>query len=387
MTSPDDERSRHQHILEEARRFAHEEVRPRARDFDERGELARDLIAKMATQGFLLARLPQQYGGLGLDPVTYGLVTEEIGKACCSSRALMTVECSLVGETLLAWGTEDQKRRWLQAIAKEGKLGAFALTEPEIGSDARGVKTTFEARGDDYILNGRKKWTSFGAIADFFLVVAMKDSSATVFLVERDQPGVRVTPMKGLLAGRAAHLAEIELENVCVPKDRMVGKPGSAFPYVVGTALDHGRYSVAWGGVAIAQASLEAMVTYARTRTQFGQKIAEFQLVQGMIGEAVAKIHAARALCLRAGELRQRRDPDAIMETTIAKHFSAQIAMEVATDAVQVHGGNGCSSSYPVERLFREAKVLNIIEGTAQIQQQMIAKYGLRKYYHRPSPE
>ena len=186
--------------------------------------------------------------------------------------------------------------------------------------------------------------------------------------------------MKGLLARRASHIAEIELNDVYVPKENVIGRPGSGFPYVVGTALDHGRYCIAWSGVAVAQEALDAMVTYARNRKQFDKKICEFQLIQGIIADSVTMIHAARALCIRAGELRQQGDSNAITETTIAKYFTSKVAMEVATDAVQVHGGDGCSNSFPVERLFREAKVLEIIEGTSQIQQQLIAKYGLRQY-------
>jgi alkylation response protein AidB-like acyl-CoA dehydrogenase len=198
--------------------------------------------------------------------------------------------------------------------------------------------------------------------------------------VERQFDGVRTLPMRGLLARRASHLAEIELDNVYVPGANVVGQPGGGFSYVVGTALDHGRYSIAWSGVAIAQEALDALVTYARKRKQFDQRICEFQLVQGIIADAVTKTHAARALCIRAGELRKRGDTNAVAETTIAKYFTSRIALEVAADAVQVHGGNGCSGYYPVERLFREAKVLEIIEGTSQIQQQLIARYGLRRY-------
>jgi alkylation response protein AidB-like acyl-CoA dehydrogenase len=193
-------------------------------------------------------------------------------------------------------------------------------------------------------LNGQKKWISLGDIADFFVVLASCDGQKTAFVVEREFDGLKTSPMKGLLARRASHVAEIELNDVYVPEENVIGRPGSGFPYVVGTSLDHGRYGVAWSGVAVAQEALDTMVTYARKRRQFGKRICQFQLVQGIIGDAVAKTHAARALCVRAGELRRQGDSNAIMETTIAKHFASKVAMEVATDAVQVHGGNGCSS-------------------------------------------
>ncbi len=370
-------------ILEQAKTFASQEIQPRALEFDQKGILAKDLINKMADKRYLLASLPERYGGLGLDPVYYGLFTEEIGKACCATRSLITIQSSLVGETLLKWGSEKHREELLQVMASGRKLGAFALTEPEVGTNAQGVQTTYSKTGHGYIVSGRKKWISFGAIADFFIVIAKNENQISAFIVEHDTKGVMTTPMKGLLAGRASHIAEIVLDDVVVPMSSMIGKPGGGYPYIVGTALDHGRYSVAWGGVAVAQACIDAMVGYARKRKQFDTRICEFQLIQGIIGDAVTKTHAARALCIRAGHLRQKRSSDALIETTIAKYFASKVAMEVATDAVQVHGGNGCIDSYPVERLFREAKLLEIIEGTSQIQQQIIAKYGLRKYFQQ----
>lgn len=375
--------SRQENIVNEIRRFADEEIRPRAGQFDQNEELPRDIITRLADKKLLLASLPEEYGGLGLEPVHYGFLIEEIGKACCSTVGLITVQSSLVGEALLKWGSEYLKDKWLPLMASGEKIGAFALSEPNIGSNAKAVQTHYEPKGDGFILNGRKKWTSFGDIAGFFIVIASCDSERTAFIVEREFEGLRTSPMKGLLAHRASHIAEIELNDVYVPKENVIGRPGGGFPYVVGTALDHGRYCVAWSGVAIAQEALDAMVTYSRKRKQFDRKVCEFQLIQGIIADAVTKTHAARALCIRAGELRQKGDSNAITETTIAKYFASKVAMEVATDAVQVHGGNGCLNSFPVERLFREAKVLEIIEGTSQIQQQLIAKYGLRQYRRR----
>lgn len=370
-----------QMILEEASTFADQEIRPRAKEFDHKGVLARDLIEKMAEKRYLLASLPQRYGGLGLDPIYYGLFTEEIGKACCSTRGLITVQSSLVGETLLKWGADEHRAELLPLMASGKKIGAFALTEPEVGTNAQGVKTTYVETGQGYVLNGKKKWASFGGIADFFIVIAKSKKQISAFIVEHNTKGVTIVPMQGLLAGRASHIAEIVLDDVLVPVSNIIGKPGGGYPYIVGTALDHGRYSIAWGGVAVAQACINAMVVYTRERRQFNKRICEFQLIQGIIGDAVTKTHAARALCIRAGHLRQERNREAVVETTIAKYFASKVAMEVATDAVQVHGGNGCIDSYPVERLFREAKLLEIIEGTSQIQQQMIAGYGLRKYF------
>lgn len=370
-------------ILSEVKDFAEKEIRPFAAEFEIKEQISPELISKMAKRGYLAASFPKEYGGLGLDPVQYGLFTEEIGKACASTRAILTVHTSLVGETILRWGTDKQKMEILPAMARGEKLAAFALTEPHVGTDAKGIQTSYKKQGGGYILNGQKKWITLSAIADLFLVIATNEGQITAFLVDRDSPGITVRPMKGLLAGRAAHIAEVEFKNVEVPGEKILNKEGNGFTYIVNTALDYGRYSIAWGGLGIAQEALDAMVSYARNRKQFGQRLYTFQLIQGMIGDAVTKIHAGRALCLNAGRLRLEGNDDATMETTIAKYFTSILANEVAKDAVQVHGGNGCYNKYPVERLFREAKILEIIEGTSQIQQEIIARFGLRKYFRK----
>ncbi|MCP5105738.1 MAG: acyl-CoA dehydrogenase [bacterium] len=373
-----------QKIVDEAREFADREIRPFAGEFEANEAVPRELIGKMAQRGYLAASFPAEFGGLGLDPVYYGLFSEEIGKADASTRALLTVHTSLVGEVLLRWGNKEQEERWLRPMAKGEKLACFGLTEPETGTDAKSIKTNYRKEGDRYILNGAKKWITFGDIADLLLIIATGEKGITAFMVEREMKGLKTVPIKGLLSSRAAHIAEIQLDNVEVPEENVVGKVGGGFTYIVNTSLDHGRYSIAWAGLAIAQEALDAMVTYSRQRSQFGKKIYSHQLIQGIIGDAVTKVHAGRALCLRAGELRKANDNSAVIETTIAKYFTSRIAMEVTTDAVQVHGGNGCYNKYPVERLFREAKVLEIIEGTSQVQQEIISSYGLRAYYKPP---
>jgi alkylation response protein AidB-like acyl-CoA dehydrogenase len=373
-----------QKIVDDARAFADQEIRPFATQFEIDEAVPREVIDKMAARGYLGATFPEEFGGLGLDPVYYGLLSEEIGKADSSTRGLLTVHTSLVGEALLRWGNDDQKEKWIRAMAKGEKIACFALTEPEVGTDAKSIKTTYKQDGNKFIVNGSKKWITFGNLADIFLTIATGEKGITAFIIEREMPGVKTTPIKGLLASRAAHIAEIEFTNVEVPAENVVGRVGSGFTYIVNTALDHGRYSIAWAGIALAQEALEAMVTYSRQRSQFGKKLYNHQLIQGMIGDAVTKVHAGRALCLRAGELRKINDNSAVVETTIAKYFTSKIAMEIAIDAVQVHGGNGCYNKYPVERLFREAKILEIIEGTSQVQQEIISSYGLRAYFKPP---
>lgn len=367
-------------FLIKAKEFVKEEIAPRAGEFDQNGELPRELIDKMAQNGFLGAIIPEEWGGLGLDPIQYGELTEIVGKACASSRTLLTVHTSLVSETILKRGSQEQKEKYLPKLVRGEIIGCFALSEENTGSDAVSVSTSYKQDGDDFILNGSKKWISFAGIADLFLVIASDNGVVSAFLVERDMPGLVTKPMTGLIGNRASYIAEIEFHNVKVPKENLLGRIGVGFSFIANTALFYGRYSIAWAGVGIAQAALEEMVTYSRQREQFGRKIGSNQLVQRLIANAVTKVSAARCLCIKAGQLRIENNTDAIMETNIAKYYTSTIANEVASDAIQVLGGNGCWNAYPTERLFREAKILEIIEGTSQMQELMIANYGMKRF-------
>jgi len=372
-----------QEIIHEAEQFAASEIRPYAQQIQEQQAIPESLIRAMAQKGYLAASVPTEYGGLGLGPRSYGQLTEVFGKALPAVRSLLTVHTSLVSETLVRFGTEEQKSSWLPKLVSGEWIGAFGLTEPEVGSDAKNVKTEWREEDDAYVLNGTKKWITFGHLADVFIIIASKDGRSTAFWVERKFDGVLTKPIEGVMVGGETGLAEIELHEVRVPKSHIIGRLNEGFEYIVTGALDQGRYSIAWAGLAIAQEALDSMVTYSRKRKQFDQKLHHFQLIRGMIGDAVTKVHAARALCLRAAELREARDPQAVMETTIAKYFTSKIAVEVANDALQVHGANGISNEYPVSRLYKEAKILEIIEGSSQMQQEMISHYGLKAYYKR----
>lgn len=372
-----------QEILHEAELFATREIRPYARQIQEQQSIPRSLIRAMAERGYLAASIPHEYGGMGLGPKAYGLLTEVFGKALPAVRSLLTVHTSLVSETLVRFGSPEQKSSWLPKLVRGEWIGAFGLTEPEVGSDAKNVKTTWREEADCYVLNGKKKWITFGGMADVFIIVASQEGRSTAFWVERQFDGVQTQAIEGVMVGGETGIAEIGLHEVRVPKSHLIGRMHEGFEYIVSGALDQGRYSIAWAGLAIAQEALDSMVTYSRKRKQFDQKLSHFQLIRGMIGDAVTKVHAARALCLRAAELREARDPQAVMETTIAKYFTSKIAVEVANDALQVHGANGISSEYPVSRLYKEAKILEIIEGSSQMQQEMISHYGLKTYYKR----
>jgi alkylation response protein AidB-like acyl-CoA dehydrogenase len=367
--------------IDEAILFVDKEIRPYASSFDENGEFPLELVKKMGHLGFLGAPYPKSYGGLAFDPIDYGTLTEIFGKACCTIRSMLTVHTSLVGETILRWGNDEQKNTYIPSMVKGSRIGAFALSEPLVGSNAKGITTNYIKKEDKYIINGKKKWITLGGIADFFIVIASNNGISTAFIVNKKLKGVSTKRIHGMMAAKASYISEIDFKDVEVSEKDILGKIGGGFSFIVNTALDYGRYSIAWGGLAVSQEALECMVRYSRERTQFGQKLYNHQLIKEMIAEAVTKIHAARALCIKAGEMRKNSQQEAEMETTIAKHFTATIAQKITSDAVQIHGANGCCNAFPAERLFREAKILEIIEGTSQIQQEIISRFGLRKYF------
>ncbi len=355
------------------RAFADREIFPYADQFDHEEHFPDELIHKMAQAGYLGAALPVEVGGLGLDMLTYGLLNEEIGRACSSARSLLTVH-GMVSFAILRWGSQPQKEYWLPRLASGKTLAAFALTEPNVGSDAKHIETTAEKQCDIYILNGRKKWITFGQIAGLFMVFAQCNAKPSAFLVEKDSPGLAINPMRGLLGTRASMIAEVRLDACQVPKENLIGGLGFGFSTVAMSALDLGRYSVAWGCVGIGQACLEASLAYAQERKQFGEPLMRHQLIQEMITNMVTSVKAARLLCCHAGYLKDSGDPTSTAETLVAKYFASTMASRVASDAVQIHGGNGCGSEYPVQRYLRDAKVMEIIEGSNQMQQIMICR-------------
>lgn len=371
-----------QYNFEKHNEFIKSEISPLVAEIDKSCVYPKALIKKLADEKYLTPTFPLEFGGLNLTSLEYGNFTEAVGKVCQATRALLTVHNSLVGETIFRWGSDEQKKDYLFNMSSGNKIGAFALSEPKIGSDAKNVETKYEKKNDAYIINGKKKWTSFGGIADFFLVIATNEKNVSTFLVDRNSDGIKVEEMQGLLAGNGVHISQIEFNNVVVPSSKLLGGEGNGLNYIVSTALDHGRYSIAWGGIAIAQAALEAMVTYARRREQFGEKIYKHDAIQQMIGESTAKLHSARALCEKVAVMRSENHPDSIMETNVAKYITSKVAVEIANIAVQVHGGNGCWNQFPVEKLFREARILEIIEGTSQVQEKLIASFALRRYFN-----
>jgi glutaryl-CoA dehydrogenase (non-decarboxylating) len=357
----------------EFREFVDSHIVPQANSWDREELVPPKIVLQLADQGYLGAALPTDRGGAGFDMIEFGLLNEELGRGCSSIRSLLTVH-SMVALTVSRWGTEAQKAQWQRKL-KQGKvIGAFALTEPEAGSDARNIRTEAVASGDDFLLSGQKKWITFGQAADLFLVFARSQRGMCTFLLERNTPGLEIYPVHGMLGTRASMMAEIHLRQCRVPKRNLIGAPGFGLSHVASSALDCGRYSVAWGCVGIAQACLQSCLQYSRERKQSGARLQDHQLIQRMIAQMAVGVRAARLLCHHAGLLKEAGDPASILETSIAKYFAGRTAADIARDAVQIHGANGCSSAYPVERFYRDAKIMEIIEGSNEIQEISIAQ-------------
>lgn len=359
---------------DQARRFVDEYVAPHAARYDDEEQIPRELVERIATARYLGALLPVEDGGGGLDPITYGVVAEEFGRASASVHGLINVH-HMAAVPILKWGNRELRSRWAGELASGRRLAAFAITEPDVGSDAAAVQTTATQDGDAYVLAGSKKWITFGQLADVFLVLARCEGQPTAFLVERATPGFTTTPITGMVGCRAYMLAALHFDDCRIPAVQLVGRVGVGLSHVASLGLDVGRYGLAWGCVGLAQACLDACLRYTAERRQFGALLREHPLIQRMITRMVVKVTAARLLCHAAGRLRQTRHAAAMVAAAIAKYFASTSANAIAADSVQIHGANGCSSDYPVERYLRDARIMEIIEGTTQVQEMLIARH------------
>jgi glutaryl-CoA dehydrogenase (non-decarboxylating) len=355
------------------REFARKEIEPHADRWDREEVIPVDLVDAFAAQGWFGALVPEQYGGQGMDAVAFGLLNEEIGAACSSVRSMLTVH-SMVSHAVARWGNAALRDTWLPRLATGEVVGAFGLSEDSSGSDAADMATTAVRDGVGYRLTGTKKWITYGQRADVYLVFALCEGKPAAFLVERSAPGVDVVPVHGMLGTKASMLAEVRLTDVPVPAGALVGRVGFGIAAVATSALDIGRYSVAWGCVGILAAALRISLDHARERTSFGVPIAEHQLVQRMLADMSTAHAAARLLCLEAGELKDAGDSRTVNATWTAKYFASCQAFRAAADAVQVLGARGCAEGHPAQRLLRDAKVMEIIEGSTQLQQTYLAR-------------
>ncbi|HET7701135.1 MAG TPA: acyl-CoA dehydrogenase family protein [Candidatus Limnocylindria bacterium] len=361
-----------------AHEFADREIAPGARERDRAERFPADVLKKMAPIGFLGGPVPEEYGGMGVDYIGHAIITEEIGRADSSVRTTLSVQISLVELTILRWGTEEQKRAWLPRLCSGEIIGCFGLTEPAVGSDATRLQATAKRDGTDWIINGRKMWISNGSVSKLALVFANADPSKghkgiTAFLIDREKSPYGSQGLHGKLGLRSSDSSELILENVRVPDSMRLGEVGEGFKIAM-SALDSGRYSVAAGAVGTAQAAIDAAVTYATQRQAFGKPIAGHQLVQELIADMVVETEAARLLVWRAGDLKNKGRPNT-RETSIAKLYASEIAQHVTDSAIQIHGGYGFSDEFPVERLWRDARVNRLYEGTTQIQKLIIGRF------------
>ena len=367
-------------VKDMAKKFAETEIIPFARENDIKEHFPMEILKKMAPLGFLGGPIPENYGGAGLDFISDAIIFEEIGRADSSLRTTLSVQVSLVGLTLLLWGSEEQKQKYLPKLCKGEFIGCFALTEPGAGSDAASLSTSAVLKSTDWILNGTKTWISNGGIADISIVFAVTDKAKahhgiTAFIVEKGSPGFSTKDIKGKLGLKASNTSELIFEDCRIPKNALLGRIGEGFKIAM-SALDNGRYGVASGCVGIIQGCIDACTKYTKERHQFEKPIASFQLIQDKIARMVVDCDAARLLVYRAGYLKNKGVTNTI-ETSIAKYFASEAANRAASDAVQIFGGYGYSNAYPVERYFRDAKVATIYEGTSEIQKLIIASHVL----------
>ena len=365
-----------------ARDFAREKVLPRAHEIDEQGKVPHELIAEMASLGFLGIYVPESYGGAGLDALSYALVSEEINRACASTGVVMSSHVSLVVDPLLHYGSDVQKDRYLRPLATGDKLGCFALSEPASGSDAAAMRTSARRDGDGWVLSGTKNFITNGASADVAIVFAQTDTSArhrgiAAFIVEKGTPGFTVGKLEHKLGIRGSDTAQLIFQDCRVPASNLLGQAGEGFKIALST-LDGGRISIAAQAVGIARACLEDSLAYAKEREAFGKKIVEFQAIQWKLADMATEIDAARLLVWRAATLKDRGE-DHILAAAQAKLFASDVAVRAARECVQIFGGYGYLTDFPAERHYRDAKITEIYEGTSEIMNLVIAEEILKE--------
>ena len=367
-----------QAVHKTARDFAQQEVLPKAAEIDREHRHPAELVKRMAELGFLGIAIPEQYGGSGFDHVCYVLAMEEISRACASTGVIMSVNNSLVCDPIFRFGTEAQKQEWLTPLASGKLLGCFALSEPEAGSDAAAQKTTATPDGDGWLIQGTKNWITNGPVADVCVLFAMNDKAAghkgiTAFILPMKTKGVRCGPPDDKLGIRGSKSSQIYLDDVRLPGNALLGEVGGGFRVAMST-LDGGRIGIAAQALGIARAALDDSLAYAQQRRSFGKPIVQHQAIAFKLADMATEIDAARLLTLRAAWLKDHKHPYG-KEAAMAKLYASDVANRAAREAIQIFGGNGYVTEFPVERHFRDAKITEIYEGTSEIQRIVIAGY------------
>ncbi|MFO7172982.1 MAG: acyl-CoA dehydrogenase [Bacillota bacterium] len=374
-----------QQVLQQAvREFAREEIAPRSAEYNRRHEFPWENFRRLAELGYLNMHLPEEYGGQGLDWVSYAIVIEELARACAVTAVIYEVHCSLHSEAIYLFGTEEQRRRYLPRLSRGELLGAYALTEPQAGSDAAAIQTRAERVGDEYVLNGQKIFITNGGVADLYIVFArthpdpsLRHKGITAFIVEKGTPGLSFGPPERKMGLHASHTTAVYLENVRVPVENRLGPEGEGFKIAM-AILDRGRIGIAAQAVGITQAAFDEAMKYATERHTFGKPIIEHQAIAFKLADMATELEAARLLTYRAAFLMDQGVP-CTKEVAMAKLFASEVAMRQTVEAVQILGGYGYMEEYRVERLMREAKITQIYEGTSEIQRLVISRHLLKE--------
>ena len=360
--------------------FAENEVKPLAQEVDEREAFPAETVEKMKKLGFMGIAVPKQYGGQGCDPLMYVMCVEELSKVCGTTGVIVSAHSSLCADPIMTYGTEEQKQKYLVPLANGTKLGAFGLTEPGAGTDAQGQQTKAVLDGDEWVLNGSKCFITNGKQADVYIVIAvtgvvekrgrkMKEISA--FIVEKDTPGFTFGTKEKKMGIRGSSTYELIFEDCRIPKENLLGQKGKGFNIAMHT-LDGGRIGIAAQALGLAEGALNATIEYVKERKQFGRSIAQFQNTQFQLADMATKVEAAKMLVYKAAMAKATQKVYSV-EAAMAKLYAAEVAMEVTTKAVQLHGGYGYIREYDVERMMRDAKITEIYEGTSEVQRMVIS--------------
>lgn len=369
-------KKKHDLLRKAVRDFVERELKTLPEEMDKTGVMPRELMDKLAKHKFTSSVIPEEYGGAGSDYVSYVVIMEEINKVCASTGTFVTAGSSLVSLPILNYGTKEQKEKYLKKIATGEFIGAFGLTEPGAGSDAAAQQTTAELKGDHYILNGRKTFITNAPICDLAIVIAVTDRTkglkgTSAFIVERNWEGFSVGAHEDKMGIRGTQTSDLIFENVKVPKENLIGKEGIGFKIAMNT-LDVGRIGVAAQALGVAQGALDQAVKYTKERIQFGKRISDFQNTKFTLADMQTKVSAARELIYGAAQKKDEGLPVG-MESAMAKYYAAEVANEVAYKALQMHGGYGYIKDYPIERMYRDARILSIYEGTSEVQKMVIS--------------
>ena len=359
----------------EFKRFVAENVEPFAEDWERSQQLPSELISRMSAAGFLGCSLSREYGGQGWDAVTFGLLNEAFGRASSSLTSVLTVQ-AMVAMALAKWGTREQKAQWLPRLAGGEVIASFALTEPGAGSALQSLTTTYAQgpRADSFLLNGSKRWITCAQVAGIFLVFGKLEQQPVACLVPRDSPGFTIEPIRELMGFRAAGLATLSFRDVEIPSANMVGRPGFGFSHVAPVGLQFGRISTACSALGLLRGCFEESVAYAAERKIGASTVGELGMVRSLIAGMGTELQAATLLCLNACKSEDEHAAEAFENALTAKYFTSRAAVKAASDAVQIRGASGCHESSPTSRYYRCAKIMEIIEGTTQIHEQLLGK-------------